>query len=383
MSIQKSITSNNFKKIFAYINHKNPIKVTAEIFTRIKHHPLNVYYRYKYKIFPFHPAFERYYEHPPLRYCLFRSARLYHWLHHPDVINQKPFVIEPNDHPFAPAIEYEPEKNLQKKEDVLKLYQTAQCKKILVESSGQMELFKYYFPEILSKCEIIRLGAIPRVSIDEIKSKNTQNLTFLCLASDFVLKGVDLIIDSWCALKSKDNIKLILCCPNVPESYRKKISAEKTIILNTKAPLNESEKHQLHLQAHVVLAPLHIDGGGNVIEAMEYGLPIITFRCQRSADQVMNKNGFIVDVPFYYYDTEGWGIRWKTKEEFLKILENSKKNGGFSKTLEELTSHYQFFQKNPTAAIEMGVKSLLLAENEFSLKNRNTKLLIIYKTALS
>ena len=349
----------------------------------MNHDPLRVYFRYQHRSLDNHPWFERYYRIPPLNYCNFKQARSYHWMFFPDILDDKPFIIEPNDHPFSAVgilspVPIEPGDVLKNSKKVLeRVYQNRLCKKILVESRGQWELFHRYCPEVLNKCEIVRLGTIPQEEPSLKADQGIDQINFLCLASDYTRKGVDLLLDAWLEFSSRSRHQLTIACPWIPEKYKIKARGENiTFIL--KAPLTSQGKDILYRNAHVVVGPLHIDGSGNIMEAMEYGLPFITMRSQRAQDQTMNHNGIVVDAPFYFYD-EGYGVQWPTWDVFFHLLEEAKSRGDFNITKEGFIKAFDFFSNNPQEIYAMGQRSYSLAKNEYSLATRNQQLLTIYK----
>ncbi|MCK5494183.1 MAG: glycosyltransferase [Candidatus Omnitrophica bacterium] len=392
MSIQESSRKKLIRRLIKILHIARvilfPSLVLEKIHRAINHDSLMVYFRYKHLSLDIHPWFDRYYRTSPVNYCNFKQARCYHWISSPDCLNKKPFVIEPNDHPLSivgalSPVPIEPIDVLKNKRKAIELvYLNPQCKKILIESSGQLELFERYCPEVLNKCEIVRPGTIPqKENLSNAESKHAiGRINFLCLASDFTKKGVDLLLDAWFEFPERKRHQLIVACSFVPKKYKSRVRGENvTFIL--KSPLSSKEKEMLYRKAHVVIGPLHIDGGANIMEAMEYGLPIITMRSQRSNDQVMNNNGIVVDVPFYFYD-EGYGIEWRTWNDFFRLLEIAKSKGGFNITKEGFVKALNFFSKNPDRISEMGKQSYELASNEYSLIKRNQQLLRIYKNIL-
>ncbi|HCN84418.1 MAG TPA: hypothetical protein DIT07_12475 [Sphingobacteriaceae bacterium] len=387
MSIQETSRKQLKRRLIAKFRLERTLLFPALIWEKlsraIESDPLKVYFRYKNVNLDLHPWFKRYYTTPPVKYCNLRSAKLFHWITAPSVINKTPFVVEPNDHPLSAVaslspVPVEPAQVIDSMRRAVELvYHDPSCKKIVVESTGQWELFKRYCPEVLHKCEIIRIGTIPK-PIESIDFSHTvTSITFLCLASDFDKKAGDLLLDAWFEFPHRHKHRLILACPFVPEAYRQRAqNGNVTFVL--KAPLSKREKDQLYRNSDVAIGPLHVDGGSNLWEAMEYGLPIITMRCQRSKDQVMNDNGFVAEVPFYFYD-EGYGIEWPTWSEFFRLLKEAKKRGDFDITKKDFIKAFTFFNDNPEKISEMGKRSYELAANEYSLANRNIQLKRVYQ----
>ena len=341
-----------------------------------------VYFRY-YTPGLTHPSFIKFYKNPPVKWSTRYHARLFYWINYPAFIDKRPFIAESNDHPLAATGKAEPWEVLANIEKAVETYSAQQCKAIILESIGLEKLFRYYLPnELLSKSTIIpALPALPNVVNWDLRAKRIESPTFLFLASDFVNKAVDLLLDAWIEVTERKKSKLILACPNVPEVWRKKAENENVSIID-KAPLEEQEKMELHRKADVVFGLQHVDGGANVIEAMEWGLPVIVLRSHRHEGLLQNNNGIMLDVPYYFYDTEYYGKRWKTFDEFYKILEFDKSQGKFDNTKEDLIKTIQSCILNPVETIEMGKRSLELASNEFSLEKRNKKLRELYQTSL-
>lgn len=379
MSIQETILKQR-KGRENILKLKNRMSLQWQKLTRLTNFSApKVFYPY-YNILHTHPFFLRYYDQPPLRYSTINNADLCHWVSsHHETRTNKPFVIEPQDHPLAPTRESEPRKVLDEIERAFKTYTNPMCKKIIVESEGQLELFSRFFPaEVIEKTEIVRLGAVSKDVDFDKKIANIKTTNFLCMASDYQRKAVDVLIRAWCEFSNKSTSKLILACPNIPDEVSNVISKENVQIIPT-APLSVFEKHELLTIADVVIAPLHVDGGANVIEAFEYGLPVITMRSQRSF--IRNCNGWEVDVPFYFYD-KGYGVDWPSWDDFWKILDDVKKNNGFDKTIQDLVNVFESIGRSPEILLEMGKNSYKLAQGEFSLETRNTKLRKIYQESL-
>lgn len=340
---------------------------------------LKVYYPYK-NLLNTHPFFYRRYRYPPLEYCNMNSAVLAHWLNAPEKTSRNlSFVIEPNDHPLAITGLSEPGEVLASLDRAHDLYASKYCKKILVEGEGQLELFKRYFSDsVLEKIEIVRLGSIAKSVDFENKFLTMNRPIFLCLASDYKRKSVDLVLKAWLESSAKYSCSLILACPNIPPEIASRVTANGVRIVGI-APLSEFKKQALYRQAHVVLAPLHIDGGANIIEAFENGLPVITMRSQRSF--VSNSNGWEIDVPFYFYDS-GYGVNWRTWNEFWEVMNQAKKAGEFNKTIQEFVKIFDNIARNPKKLINMGRCSHAQALEKFSINLRNQKLNEIYNECL-
>lgn len=347
-----------------------------KLYRKYNHDYPKVYYPYRFNTLDLHPFFERYYTSPPLKYSNINDSDIFYWVSSP-LFRDKAFILEPNDHPLSPSLKPEPIDAIRNVNIALDIYSDDNCKKIVVESDGALELYKHYVPDIINKCEVIHIGAIARKTPNNLNlDKLEKGIRFLCLASDYRDKGVDLIVLSWLNCPATKNSSLVIACPNVPENIQNMCINKRVAFVN-KGPLTKKNKICLYRNADVVLAPTHIDGGGNVYEALEYGLPVITMRNQRATDQI-NNNGFIIDTPFYYYDKDKFGFEWKTFADFISALIEAKKNGAFDCVTNGFIDNFKLLIENPQMVIEMGAASYSLARNELSLERRNRKLLKMF-----
>jgi len=379
MSIQQYIASQRSGRLIL-LKASNRLHIIKQILSRHIHQGTpKVFFPY-HNLINTHPFFSRYYRNPPLAYCNPSNAQLAHWINSPDrILANLNHVIEPNDHPLSVLRLTEPQEVIRNIDIAIEIYMRDCCKKILVESEGQLKLFKRYLPKaVIDKTEIIGLGAVPKIIFPETLNKSLSKITFLCLASDYHRKAIDILISAWINSDAKKNGVLLLACPNVPQSIEN-ILNKKNVILIKKAPLSREEKAVLHRKSHVSIAPLHIDGGTNVLEAFEYGLPVITLRSQRSF--VNNNNGWEIDVPFYFYD-EGYGKEWRTWSEFWEILSAAKKSGLFDGTINDLTLLFNRLIRNPEIIYNKGSFAYAEASNRLSLSVRNSRLLKIYQDNL-
>jgi glycosyltransferase involved in cell wall biosynthesis len=379
MSIQETINKQRGKpsvrlRLFNRLN-----EVLQKTFRFFRSDSLKVFYPYR-NLLHTHPFFMRYYNYPPLYYSNLCGANLCHWVSYiPKNLEHLPFIIEPQDHPLSVTGQLEPIDAVSRIEIAVETYSSLNCKKILIESEGQLNLFKRYFPNsLISKTEIVGIGAMAKPIIYTKQLNSGDEIIFLCLASDYQRKAVDLLIQAWRDSSAKLTCKLILACPNIPQEMWDSLKRE-NIQLIFKAPLSEQEKFELHRLAHVVIAPLHVDGGSNSIEAFEFGLPVITMRSQRRF--VRENNGWEVDVPFYFYD-EGYGKEWPTFTRFWEIVDDAKKNHAFDITIQGFVNIFDQISKSPEKLFAMGNASYESAKGEFSLERRNAVLRQIYSDAL-
>jgi len=373
MSIQAITPKNFIDKI------DNLRIIIKQIFTRfINADTPKVFFRYATR--RTHPTFLRYYENPPVKWANFYSFDIAHWVNYPAIINKKPFIVEVNDHPLS-VISYEqpgfrqPSQVISYVQQAKQVYENKMCRRILI-THGFEQLFHHYFGDIFDyKLSYIHSpGCIPKLTPNIIQEN--QPVIFACLASDYMLKGVDLVIDAWMALTNKNNAQLILACPNIPESRIHDLKSIKGTTIIKTAPLSEKEKHAILKKASVTIAPTHMHGGGNIIEGMEYGHAIIYFKSHTTDFQSV---GDEISVPYHFYLQSAYGIEWKTIDEFKERLLADKADGKFLSTKYELIKCMEKMINNNKYLNQTRAHVFDLAKTEFSLNKRNEILKKLYK----
>ena len=376
-----SIQLNNvitIKDIFA-----SNISLVQQIFkrSRVTTSP-KVFFRYKN--FRTHLGFNSYYHSPPVSWSNWRNAELIHWINYPSIIDNRPFIIESNDHPLAAGawkkpVE-EPWQVLKNIDYAHKVYNHPNCRAILIPCEGFRQLFSYYFPgEFEKKLLISPLGITCEPKLIDWKTRELIPITFACLASDYTRKGVDLVLKAWLSIEKPKGVRLILACANIPENILKTIKGDTSILVIPKPRLSKEEKDQILRNSHISLAPTHIHGGTNVMEGIEYGhAPILFDYHLRAFDSLSLK----VPVPYHFYTPEKYGKEWKTFSEFFNFLQKDKQSGQFDITVDKLIQTIKEIMNNPKNAIDCGEKAIVEGNKIFSVKNRNQNLLKIYHEVL-
>lgn len=337
-----------------------------------------VFFRYQNEFT--HPSFKRFYKTPPLNWANAYSYELAHWINYPAWIDHKPFILEINDHPLS-AVSYlnrtifEPSDMLGHIQDAKKIYMHDLCKKILVPDSGMATTFERYFgASVKDKLSIVKCpGCITKYAdISEIEKVKHG---VACLASDYELKGVDLILKAWASIHNKKGWLLYLACPNIPLIILKEIQKDTSIVVINKAPLSETEKHHILTNCSITLAPTHIHGGANIVEGMEFGHAVVHFATHSSSYDAVGKK---VDVPYHFYSSEYYGIKWKSIVDFKSLLVRDKQDGRFNLVVTDLANTIFSLIDVPENLILMRKISFSAAAGPLSLAERNRLLKAIY-----
>jgi hypothetical protein len=377
MSIQEVTKKNLSSKIDSFF------LVLYQFFSRlITRKKIRIFFRYQTK--NTHPSFKRFYDHPPIAWSNAVRYDLAHWINYPAWKNKSPYIVEVNDHPLS-AISYKnrglsnPGDMLTHIDDAYEVYADQNCKRIILPCEGFENLFSYYFGNSLAY-KFKRLhspGCLPK-----LPNLNNQpsELIFACLASDYELKGVDLVLRAWLEIEDKRGAKLILACPNVPQLVLKKLKGEDSIIWVLKAPLSVEEKHQILNRSSVTISPTHVHAGANIIEGMEYGHAIIHFEIHTTAHDQLGKK---VGVPYHFYLPNLYGKEWKTMNEFLYKLKKDKEIGLFDQSISQLTKYLATYINDSEELLNQRKRSFDLACKEASLSFRNEELCNLYENVLS
>jgi len=331
---------------------------------------------FRYRTSHTHPTFDRFLTNPPVAWSNYHRARLAHWINYPAFVTKIPFLLECNDHPLS-AVSYrtrglhEPREILRRLQDAADVYALPQCKYIAMPCEGYKLLFEHYFGEAFNH-KFVNLhvpGCMPLNTplIEEAVPK------FLCLASDYELKGVDLLIEAWLGVEDKQGASLVIACPNIPADVILRASSKITFV--TKGPLTNLEKHELLSQSNVSIAPMHVHGGGNIYEGMEYGHAIIYFATHTTFFRGIGEE---VPVPYYFYLPSHYGVHWHTFLDFRETLKSDKRAGLFDATIEHLSGCIKRYIEDNDVMNSDRRKVFGLAHGEKSLRCRNEKLLRIY-----
>jgi hypothetical protein len=396
VSIQENI---NNRLIFRFLNKLKLIKLYdyCSIIIQFFSRKSKFFFNYdKDNIKVFIPYFS-YYTHPgilmryykksrPLSWSTLKSSKVVHCIQQssPKYFGKK-IIIEPNDHCLVIGASlgiFEPFELVSRRKEISD-YIVSSVSRVLIGNNELINHAKYYFSrEALKKFFIYpEMACIPAVTKNFLEKKNQKLLSghkikYLTIASDFKKKAVELLLETF--MDSQVSAELILVCQNVPSYLKRKILKFKNISLIENIPLSYKMKIELYKTSDVYINTTHIDGGGTVVNALEYGLPIITYTYHRGKGFIDNQNGILLSEPMKYYEPSGYGIKWNSMEGYLDQVRLLYKKGGYDKVQEELMNAIKFYEKEPLEILNQGIKSLEYAEKN-SLAVSNQILRNLYK----
>ncbi|MCM0034300.1 MAG: glycosyltransferase [Burkholderiaceae bacterium] len=335
-----------------------------------------------------HPyiAERMYGECAPLAWSNYPEADVAHFLQKPEGV-AKPYFIEPNDQILTPGVYFgasKPFEIIKRLDDIKSLIASNNFKGLLIGEDGLEDQFVHYFgTELIHKLyKYPQMRCIPRIKINEIKCHADQNgRNFLFLASDYKLKAIDLLIESWLTIRRLNGAILTIACSNIPAKELDKLRSVKSIKIIKEAPLSAKTKKALLSNADISICLTHVDGGANAWEGIEYGHPIITNTYHRSDYLTKNQNGIVIDFPNQFYRLGEYGFRFNSIEEYMANVESEMVQGRYDHAKVSLAEKIQAYIDSPELVYEHSVKSLQLAYEQ-SVAKSNERLLEIYREGI-
>lgn len=339
-----------------------------------------VYLRYKTRYT--HVAFDRYYDHPPLKWANWYDAKCFHWINYPArYFNfNSPYIIEINDCPLSAAHEKnfssEPVDVLRRIDVAHRVYSHNNCKSIIMTCAGMHELFKYYFGNSFDEKIIYapQPGCLAKPVNWEAKKRDVTHI--VCLASDYETKGVDLVLAAWRSIQNYGKSTLTIACPNVPNTEQDAIQTDHSIRLIPQAPLTEQQKHIILSSADISIGSHHIHGGTNIMEGLEYGHFPFVFQYHLTA---FNECGEVIKMPYWFYKAQGYGTEWRTFKEYKSKLREDKKAGIFDSVIIGLANRIKYYLNEREQCINAGMYAYESAKSNLSYERRNQILRNLYR----
>lgn len=236
------------------------------------------------------------------------------------------------------------------------------CKKIIPWTNATKEQILKYLPqkEIKEKLEVV----YPAVPLPKIKKREKNFIGLLFIGRYFYGKGGLITLEVFKRmLKKYDNIKCFFISP-VPHGIRKRYLHKNLIFYDLTR--QEILFKEIYPFCDIFVCPGFSDTFGfNFLEAMSFGLPIITVDGFAREEIIENeKTGFIIKK-IRKIDTTKIG---KNEREIINYM---------IKKAEELAGNSTLRKKMSKECIKF------IKEGKFSIKERNKKLRRIYEEALT
>jgi glycosyltransferase involved in cell wall biosynthesis len=235
-----------------------------------------------------------------------------------------------------------------------RLIKRKNCKKILCWTETTKEKISKVFkdPVVDSKLDLLRF-AYPA---NKIVNQNKRKLTLLFIGRYFFDKGGDVALEVMDRITKKSNNINVIFVSETPTEYKKKYSKNKSIKFMTLMSHNELFK-KIYPKSNIFIYPGFSDSFGFMfIEAMSFGIPIITvdgFARREIVEE--GKTGYIIP-----------------------------KHTNKEKIINDMITATEKLIKNTSLRTEMGKNAHNEVKNgKWSVKKRNDKLEEVYKKALN
>jgi len=261
------------------------------------------------------------------------------------------------------------------RDKVRKILLSENCKKILFQLEKGREAFLYQLGKDLAyKTEVVPRGELPKAFKKNCDSERIKIL-FVNSANisdefGFYVKGGAEVVMAFLELnKMYKSIELVLRTV-IPNAYKRKLSRFKNVkIIDRAIPWTELEIEWK--TADIFVHPHHGNLSHALLDAMSYGLPIVTTDTWATPEIVEDgKTGFLVHDPKAAKFTEGPVLRLDDPLYLKEILK-----GPNPEMVKELVEKISTFIENPKLRCKMGEKAREEVEKgKHSLKMRNEKL---------
>jgi len=286
------------------------------------------------------------------------------------IVNKKPWIVDLESGAAFSGLDWTSLQRPVMKKLIRKYLLSPHCKKIIPQS----EAAKRSLLENLDctgfehKIETLYL-AYPSV---KLKRKESDKVRISFIGKFYLEKGGHDLQEAFKILDKKYPGKLTLKMKsNVPEEHKLNLPNVK-YLENIPDPSKFYE--EIFGDCDIYVQPTTIDSFGvSILEAMSTGLPIVCTDDFTLPELVQDGyNGFLVKSPVHWYDHR-FDLR-----EWVKIAEQN-----HPETVKELVEKISILIEDKALRKQMGRNSFkLVSTGKFSIKERNKKLLKIYKEAI-
>ena len=238
-----------------------------------------------------------------------------------------------------------------------KFLRAKNCKKILPWMEWTKEKILKDFPEVSEKMEVV----YPAIPLPTVKRKEHKNLNLVFSGRYFYAKGGLHALEVIDRLTKKHENVYAVFNSFVPEEILAKYSENKKIKFCELIP--QEELFEIYSTSDIFVYPGYSDSFGfGFLEAMSFGIPIVTVDNIGRKEIVTEKTGFVIDVENF--------------SNFKAEVMDEETIGKIEEKVDELIVN----DKLRKVMSEEGIT--MIRDGRFSIKERNKKLERIYSGAL-
>ncbi len=286
-------------------------------------------------------------------------------------MNNKPWIVDVESGAAFAGLNWNNLKNPLMQKIIIKMLSSKNCKKILLQSNVAKKSLVENIDcsKFMHKIETLYLAW----HTTKLKRKPSDTVRISFIGRGFYEKGGNDLQEAFKILNEKYPGKLKLKYKGiVPE--KEKLNLPNVQYLEN-IP-NPGKFYEIIFgDCDIYVQPTTVDSYGvSILEAMSTGLPIVCTDDFTLPELVKDgHNGFLVKSPINWYD-----YRFNLE----KYVEDVKKP--HPETVKELVDKISMLIENPQLRKKMGQNSFkMVAVGKFSIKERNKKLLKIYREALA
>ena len=286
------------------------------------------------------------------------------------ILNKKPWIVDIESGAAFSGLNWNNLKNPLMQKIIIKLLSSKYCKKIIPQSESATKslLENLDCSSFKDKIETVYLA----YHTTKLKRKKSDKVRISFIGRTFYEKGGHHLLEAFKILNKKYPGKLKL-------KYKGKVPEERELKLpNVEYLENIPDPKKFYDiifgDCDIYVQPTTVDSFGvSILEAMSTGLPIVCTDDFTLPELVEDGyNGFLVKSPFHWYD-----YRFNLEKYSKLAAKNS------PQTVKELVEKISILIEDRKLSEKMGRNSFnMVSSGKFSIKERNKKLLRIYKEAL-
>ena len=315
---------------------------------------------------------------PPVASVSREKAQLCHFIGDVPRDNRKPFIKEVQHVLFTAGLSRNYVRMLAQAPRIERQYHSENCKAVFVPSDSSLRQVGDHIDTagIEDKLHIVLPAYLDQP--DHIY-EHAGPFTILTISNKFWGRGIALAIEVFRTLRKKHGsaIRMKLVCDDVPKGYPLVAGLE---IIRARR-ISGQLKNRLYSEADVFLL-LSLMQFGVVLETMAHGIPTVsTPNYHRGGWILPGETGLIVEPPFYHYDA-GFGIQWKTWNQFQGTVKARFERGDLAYMIAEAVAHVEVLMNNPDRLKQMGQAAQKQQRTKHSPEPRNEQARQIYADIL-
>lgn len=253
-------------------------------------------------------------------------------------------------------------------DEFLKRTTADNCKKIIPWSNAAKREIVRDCPQVEEKIEVVQPTVYPK-DYDKNYGKDTINILFVSRRGFFQKGGRELLL-AYRQISSKyNNVRLNMICNDVPESFKKDVPNA-----NFLEPMPRDRLEAYYKDADIYVLPQYGDTYNmSCIEAMSYGIPIITTNIFANPEFCFDgETGFLLQTISYF--------EMGKPANFDEIIQKTEQPNVVSQIVDRIS----MLVEDVALRERMGRAAKNEVDNgRLSYKLRNEKLKRIYEVALS